>query len=227
MTRACILGGLAALFVATSPCLAANRTLQVTTSSSQDSRTRADDHDRRGGRHGRAGCGNRKQEASPGYSRRNAAQKPNVFGECRNRRQEPSPGYSRRNAAQKPSVYGERSHSSSCACSPCGRKRGRHSGDTTVVVVENDGRGGDTVIVLQDGERRRDRGYGRSPSVAYGAAFGFSWADVSRDRGGSASGSTLRTHADKDCREPGTVLASSGNLYLKVRADGRLSIRSR
>ena len=121
-----------------------------------------------------------------------------------------------------------RTHASTCSCSPC---RSKHRDRTVVVLTSNDRHGGDSVVVLSEGRERTNRGYGRSLSTDYAADFGLSWSAstdrTTRDQRRATDVARLRTHADADCREPGTVLASSGDLYVQVRADGRLTIRSR
>lgn len=149
------------------------------------------------------------------------------------------PGYSRRGAPERLPMYGETSpredrscrkrvHADTCRCSPC---RSRRDGTTVVVLSSGDRHGGDSVVVLRDGRPRRDRGYPANLGDDFGSGHGSSWDrranpprhDLSRE----SSSASFRTHSDPDCREPGTLIASSGTLLLQVRADGRLTIRSR
>ena len=78
---------------------------------------------------------------------------------------------------------------------------------------------------------RRPGRDGRGERRDSGWDSGFSWTNdrYRQTRTGNirVGDTQLRVHADSDCREPGTVLASSGTLYVKVRADGSLTIRSR
>jgi hypothetical protein len=132
------------------------------------------------------------------------------------------PGYQRRGAPPRLPMYGEVTrdcrpvrHSAACSCSPCRRKGHGRNDDRRVVLTSNRDTRRDSAAV-----RRTER---HDSDLA--------WTnDRYRQRrtGNIVVGDTrLRVHADADCREPGTVLASSGTLYVQVRADGRLTIRSR
>ena len=222
MTRVALVSSLAALILSTGSPLAGQ--WKITTESKSQSQGR-ECNDRSDSRHGH---GNRCQRSCCADRSRASRSLPTRD----DRSVKPGAGPFRRNEQQRSAGFRQRTHSSSCECSPCRSGRGRRGdGREVVVIASSHHQGGDAVVVLQDGRRRDDDGYGRSPSNDYGAAFGFSRdssphrARVDRETGPGSH--RLRAHRDADCREPGAILASSGDLYVTVRADGRLSIRSR
>jgi hypothetical protein len=142
------------------------------------------------------------------------------------------PGYFRGTAPPPPARYGEVPATGRCSGT-----------DRTVVVVDRD-RGRDRTVVVVADERSRPPTPAHHPVHRHDARAGTdrtAWDGelglaVTGDRGGVVLATGLdrrsRHHFRAagglgDCRRTGTVLAESGPLYVKVRADGRLEIRSR
>ena len=207
MTRAVLFGVLAGLLLCAGSSLAQTGSSRSLRSSDRDHRVRDRDQD---------------SDHRPGYWRRGAPERLPMYRERDVRRDDS------RHAKRSRNSFRERRHAATCGCSPCRSTRR----DTTVVVLSsNDRRAGDSVVVLREGRQRRDRGYPLSVSHRHGLEHGYGWnrstERTQHDLSRAVQSTRLRRHADPDCREPGTVLASSGSLYVQVRADGRLTIRSR